>query len=125
MDQKHEAKNIEFVQFDADGRIVVTASIPESGFNHLYKDSKDIARGVGVTAEHYVKDGQIIDRPTQATTLDGPTLNNLPIPCQIQINGQTYACQDDHAELGFDLPGVYTITVTAWPFLDAEFTYEN
>jgi hypothetical protein len=81
--------------------------------------------GFGDRSIHYVKDGVITDRPEQKTTLEGSTLKNLPVPCQIHINGEVYECDEDHAELEIDLPGTYQISVTAWPYLDVEFTYEN
>lgn len=81
--------------------------------------------GVGDRSIHYIKDGVITDRPEQKTTLEGSMLKNLPVPCQIHVNGEVYECTDSQAELEFDLPGMYQITVTAWPFLDMEFSYEN
>jgi hypothetical protein len=112
------------VEFNEQGRIIATMSLmPEA-----YEASLNHPRIIDGTADirtQYVKDGKIVDRPVQETVLDGSTLRNLPAPCQIQINDDVYDCNDDHAELGFDLPITYRVTVCAWPYLDAEFTYEN
>lgn len=111
-------------QYDKDGKItnvITTDHQPTLDLNKvgLWVD------GEGRPETHYVSDGVLMERPTQETTLDGSTLTNLPTPCQIVINDETYDCEDGHADLEFDLPGTYRITVKAWPYLDAEFTYEN
>ncbi|WP_048769199.1 hypothetical protein [Oligella urethralis] len=76
-------------------------------------------------ATQYIKNGQITDRPNQQTNLTGLTLTDLPNPCTIFINGQSYECESETAELEFDQPTIYTIRVEAWPYQDWETTYEN
>lgn len=73
----------------------------------------------------YVLDRVITPRPAQATTLNGDTLENLPVPCTITINGQDYAWSSPTAELDLDQIALYKIKVVAWPYLDKEFTYET
>lgn len=72
-------------------------------------------------ATDYVLDGVVTPRPANPATVDGLTLSNLPVPCTITIDGQEYACGDDTAELSFTQPGVYRVTVSAWPMLDVTF----
>lgn len=80
--------------------------------------------GVGNAEYHYVKDGEILSRPTQLTTLTGLTLANLPTPCQIIIDGISYEVDEPTVELEFDEPGTHNIKIVAFPHLDKEFTVE-
>ena len=79
----------------------------------------------GDMEEGYVLDGEVVARPANPARLDGLVLRDLPAPCEIGINGQPYKCNEDTAELEFDQPGTYRITVRAWPHLDKEFEIEN
>jgi len=82
--------------------------------------------GVGNAETQYIKDGEITLRPTQLTALTGMTLNNLPTPCQIIIDGTSYDGVDEPTvELEFDTEGTHNIKVVAFPYLDKEFTLEN
>lgn len=74
---------------------------------------------------HYIKNGQIAERPIQQTKLTGLTLIDLPVPCTIFINDTPYECESDTAELEFDQPTSYTIRVEVWPYQDWETIYEN
>lgn len=115
--------NIEYIEYDNSGRIVGNYNLaPE-----LYELNKDKQLMVGKANPdtHYIKKGQITDRPIQQTKLNGLTLTNLPVPCTIFINGTPYECESDTAELEFDQPTIYTIRVEAWPYQDFEVTYEN
>lgn len=115
--------NIEYIEYDNSGRIVGNHNLaPE-----LYELNKDKQLMVGKANPdtHYIKNGQITERPIQQTKLNGLTLSNLPVPCTILINGTPYECESDTAELEFDQPTIYTIRVEAWPYQDFEVTYEN
>lgn len=82
--------------------------------------------GVGNSEYHYVKEGEIILRPEQLTSLTGLTLNNLPTPCQIIIDGTSYDGVDEPTvELEFDETGTHNIKIVAFPYLDKEFTLET
>lgn len=74
---------------------------------------------------HYIKNGVATERLVQSTVLKGLTLRNLPVPCEIFINGAKYECEDSAATLEFDQPTSYHIKVVAFPFLDWEIIIEN
>ena len=115
--------NMDYIEYDNLGRIVGNYNLaPE-----LYELNKDKQLIVGKANPdtHYIKNGQITDRPTQQTKLNGLTLTDLPVPCTIHINGTPYECNSDTAELEFDQPTTYTIRVEAWPYQDFEVTYGN
>jgi len=67
---------------------------------------------------HYVQNDQAIPRPDQATTLNGLTLENLPIPAKVIIDGAEYDTDAAEVELDFPLPGTYSLRVESFPYLD-------
>lgn len=73
----------------------------------------------------YVIDGCITPRPESPSYLDGMSIKNLPNPCVILIEGESYDCNETEVELSFSQPGIYKVLVLAWPFLDKEFIVEN
>lgn len=66
----------------------------------------------------YVVGGVVTKRQPQNTTISGGKLTKLPAPCTIRINDQTYECVDTTADLSFEFPGTYTVTVESFPYLD-------
>ena len=116
--------NKNYIEYDGNtGRIIGNHNLaPE-----LYELNKDkqMMEGIADRDLHYIKNGQITDRPIQQTKLNGLTLTGLPAPCTIFINGTPYECDSDTIELEFDQPTTYTITVESWPYQDWSTTYEN
>lgn len=118
----------EFVIHDAGGRILMhgrASEVEVEATAATRAGATGYVEGVGDTLTHYVREGQVIDRPANPAQLAGATLTSLPNPCSVWINGVEYACHDDTADLAFDQVGKYQIKVVAFPFLDAEFAYEN
>lgn len=75
---------------------------------------------------HYVYGGEVRARPVMVTTLTARSLVNVRPGSVITINETDYDCKDGgDVGLEFDQPGTYKITVSRWPYLDKEFTYEN
>lgn len=114
----------DYVEYDGTGLIIGSWKVSDEIYD-LNKYTKNLIEGVGTTNTHYVIDGEIAERPPQQTTLTNSTLTNLPTPCTISINGTLYNCTDDTAELYFNQPVLYTISVKAFPYLDFETTYDN
>jgi hypothetical protein len=69
----------------------------------------------------FVKEGAVVARPANPTTLEGMMLKNVPAPCMVTVEGVDHACTDTTVELSFSHPGTYTVKVDAWPMLDATF----
>jgi hypothetical protein len=105
----------------ATGRIRMTAFLSDVSHAALTQQEEPRIEGHFEAATHYVVDGAAIPRPANNTLLSGTLLNGLPQPCAIAINGTVYQCADDHADLSLP-PGEYRITVSAWPYIDANFT---
>lgn len=45
-------------------------------------------------------------------------ISGLPIPTTIDIDSSSYVVSDGSAELALSYPGVYVVTMRAWPYLD-------
>lgn len=80
--------------------------------------------GVWSQDKYYVIDEAPVLRPDNTATISGNTLQNLPVPCKIAINGVIYDCDDQTATLGLTQPIKYAIVVSAFPYLDKEFTID-
>lgn len=113
---------VAFAKYDEQGRVLFIGDVPEA---MLTLQGESIFIGEIDPATHYVVDGAAQPRPINHATLVEKTLVNLPIPCVIKINQQQYQCSDSRAELDFTYAGIYTITVLAFPVMDAVFTLET
>ena len=112
--------------YNAEGRITGTASGDQMSIQGtIERTTKLFVEGSHFGKPVYVVDGVVTNRPANPAVLTGATLSNLPVPCDIRVNQTVYKCTEDHAELTFDQPGTYTILVSAWPYLDGEFTHVN
>ena len=109
----------DFAKYDDTGRILATGSMPAS---MLELQEGNIYVGTADADSQYIVGGAATPRPANPATLSGTILSNLPVPCVIRINASEYPCTDSTATLNLTLAGTYTITVTAFPFLDAIFT---
>lgn len=116
-----------FVLYDSDGRIVMGMTAPEATAQLNVQPGHQLLRvppGLDIEA-HYVDGGTWQPRPQCAAQLEGSRLVDLPAPCKIRINDAAYDCPDATADLEFDQPGTYRVVVSAWPYMDKEFTVEN
>lgn len=116
--------NRNYIETTENGRIIGVHNLSLDAYN-LNKDAKTLIEGSADPDIHYIKDGQITERPLQQTKLDGLTLTDLPVPCTILINGTPYERDSDTAELEFDQPTSYEIRVESWPYQEWSTTYEN
>lgn len=108
----------QFAKFDSQGRILFTGDVPEA---MLELQGDMIYEGAADPATQYIVKRQLRDRPPSPARRVGAELVDLPVPCDILINGVRYPCGDATATLSFDYPGRYVIKVVAFPYLDAQF----
>lgn len=122
-----------FTVFDADGVILRTGSAPDNMIG-----IQAMAAGESVLpiqadqVTQYISNGQVADKlPIQATLTANPItrparaeFTNLPATCDITVNGQTYPCTAGFANIGFNLPGVFPVRVSALHMIDQEFSVE-
>lgn len=117
-----------FTRFDAQGRILGTGGCALSDYRHqlqpgdagILPEAADPLRDyVDLTGEEIM----VRRRPAIAG------LDALPVPCTVTVTSaalgtsETYTVEDGRFEYR-DVPGLYRITVTAWPHLDASFAIE-
>jgi hypothetical protein len=111
-----------YVTADASGRILSTGSMPRWMIDiQTPPAGGSLVIGDGHWDTDYVKGGAIVPRPASPATLNGMTLENLPNPCTITLDGADHACTDATCELSFSHAGTYTVKVAAFPYLDATF----
>jgi hypothetical protein len=109
----------DFAKYDDTGKILATGSMPTS---MLELQDGNIYVGTADADLQYIVGEVATPRPANPATLSGTILSNLPVPCVIRINASEYPCTDSTATLNLALVGTYTVTVTAFPYLDAIFT---
>jgi hypothetical protein len=108
-----------FVKYEpTTGRIAYTGSVPVSMFA-LQGDA--VIEGEANVLLDYVVGGAVTPRPANPAVLDGMTLRALPSPCVVAVEEVAHGCTDATAELSFSHPGTFTVTVIAFPALDASF----
>jgi hypothetical protein len=111
-----------FVMADATGKITQRMSMPRWMAEHQAPpEGGCLVFEDGDLDADYVKEGAVVPRPANSATLSGATLENLPVPCTVTVEGVEHACEESTAELSFSHPGTYPVTVSAWPMLDATF----
>ncbi|UIF90843.1 hypothetical protein [Cupriavidus sp. UYPR2.512] len=114
--------NSQYAVYNGAGRILRYGSCPEEMVqiqaNH---PGESVIVGACDDLRHYVAGGEILERPENTATLIGTILTGLPVPCTIIIDGQRYGHDESAVELDL-LAGEHTITVEAFPVLDATFT---
>lgn len=110
-------KSGRFVQeLDGDAALVIEPTVQATGLRYAEGSHGD---------KQYLVAGTVYERPGNPAVLNGNLISGLPFGATIIINNAVYHCDDDHAELEFDQPGIYAIRVIAWPYLDKEFVFEN
>ena len=112
---------MDFTVYDALGKILRTGECPEDMVPLQAQPEEAVVGLASHQDTQYVLQGAVLDRPDNPATLVGTALFNLPVPCQITVNGLAFDCDQASATLTLP-PGEYALQVTAWPYLDANFT---
>jgi hypothetical protein len=114
----------DFVISDATGRIVLKGNIPAYQLYTLdVPEGGQILDVKGDIDLDYVTNKTLTKRPVNPTTLSGMKLMNVPNPSSVTIAGvNPQTVTDGEVDLEFTQPGTYTIVVSSWPALDANFT---
>lgn len=64
---------------------------------------------------HYVKNNELLARPENPAKLNGTTLNDVPVPSEIFINGTRYQCDEETVELDLE-EGVHEVIIKSFPY---------
>jgi hypothetical protein len=114
-----------YTHYDEDGKftysVAMLESMAEYQLAHVVAGG-GLLEGKGNPDTEYVLDGVRTPRPVNPASLNGQTLENLPASYVVVIDDTEYPGTSPKCELGFTNPGTYTVTVKAFPYVDA--TYE-
>ncbi|QCN96673.1 hypothetical protein D3093_15135 (plasmid) [Azospirillum argentinense] len=117
-----------FTRFDAQGRILGTGGCALSDYRHQLQpgDAGILPQGADLLCDYVDMTGdELMVRRRPVIT----SLQALPIPATVTVTSlmlgtsDTYEVTDGTFSYQ-DVPGLYHITVTAWPHLDASFDIE-
>lgn len=112
----------DFTFYNPDGRItwVVKASLDDIALNSQW--GIDYIEGAYYASTHYVKDGAAMAKQDYTPTVLGNFVGNLPVPCEVEIEGTSYHVDDGAVVLTANLTGPYTIKIKSLTHLDKEVT---
>lgn len=117
------------VAYDPQGRIVLVASGPDGSVEQTMRLNTSlpllqVPKPVS-PALSYVSQGRLLARPAGSAALAGNILTGVPAGALVVIEDMEYTADGSEIELEFSQPGTHTIKVTAWPYQDQEFTFED
>lgn len=74
---------------------------------------------------HYVASGRVVPKEHMSVIVDGARIQAIPAGASIVVEGEEYPIEGSFVELGYDVPGTYTVTLKCEPRyhnLDIEIT---
>jgi len=71
-------------------------------------------QGNADTRTHYVRAGQLVERPLMPIALEGTRLSGVPLGALISVEHQTVVAEAAEIELDL-LPGRYPVKIECWP----------
>lgn len=84
------------------------------GYDYYYVDQDQLKSKLAFAG--------ILDKTqVKADGNDYITLTSLPIPCTVSVNNKTYEVTDGTAQISFNLPGNYMLSITSVPQLPGTF----
>lgn len=112
--------------YDAAGKIISTLTGTDESIElNITESEYDYVEGDWYGKPVYVLNGVVTDKPANPATLNGMTLQNVPVPAKVKIGQEYYDTDEATVELSFPFAGTYNVTVIAFPYLDKEFQVEN
>lgn len=118
------------------GRISRVVTAPESMIQDQAQAGESYVAGSANTLTQYVNTAKrrVENRPKISATVsksviladgaDIASISGLPQPCTVTLGGHRYRVEDGVFGFTTDVPGTFSLTVQAWPYLDAEFIVE-
>jgi hypothetical protein len=108
---------VQFIRYTPDGRVDMYGMMARGFIEDFIADGQLYLMEEGTLNDHWVLLPQkiLMERTESIATLNGMTINDCPVPCQLIIEGVTYGVTNGTAELSFTQPGTYEVTVTSVP----------
>lgn len=112
--------NVVTIYWVDSGAIVGVVELPD-----LEWADRQIESGQAWIEGAYSDDTYFVDPSTRTAYLMGDyTLDTLPLPCVVEIDGLRYECAEQ-PQIAFAEPGMYTVSVDAGPrYLKKDFEVE-
>lgn len=115
-----------WVFYDEKGEIKVRGYMSESEAEHNAEQyGLSVLFGVADETIQYVVADELVERPALAVTLVGSKLKGVPLGASVTIEGIDYTADGSDIELEFSHIGTFTITISKFPYISVELTYEN
>lgn len=109
-----------YIKHDAKGEITGyrTLDASEADLLEIYRRTELlVACDVLPDRDCYVRDNQVLPRPTMPLTINGPIISGIPKGASLKLGDQTFTIDDGEA----DIEGYRgTARLSLWPYLDAE-----
>lgn len=104
---------ISIITFDNNGSILRSVRCQRDTIeNQLTEDEVGyIEHEIVDDTIYYIKDGVVCPRSNMAVLIEGTSIYNIPDNSTIVIDNIEYLVEDNHVELVFSLPGIYTISI--------------
>lgn len=110
--------NVKFIKYNGEGRVLFIGEVPVDMLELQNDGINFITQGDVDPNVQYIANGVVVDRPNQATNYEGGRLVNVPVPSVIFVNDIKYEGTEDTIDFDFTYPGLYKISVIAFPYLD-------
>lgn len=113
--------SIAFIVCDPTGNIIRVGSCPEFLVSAQAGQGELLFEGEAEAALHYVdvQTGERMDKARIVPMVSGLVLSGLPIPCSVCVEESAYEIDDGEVTLSFDLPGIYSVIITAEKMIPA------
>ncbi|MDO7909502.1 hypothetical protein Q6A49_03035 [Pseudomonas sp. 22-AL-CL-001] len=85
----------------------------------------DYCPGDGDYRKHYVKDGQVVDRPKLALVVSGTTIKGIPQGAEILVEDMRYVADGTDIHLTFTGAQLHQVLIKLWPYQDEELSLAN
>lgn len=111
--------SVYFYAYKPTGEIVMAGNCPDEFLGLQSHPGCTIAEGqADIFTQYRTPEGIVADRPTFAEVITGTTVSNLPNPTTVVVEDTEFEVTDGSAELEFEFPGIYTVTLKSFPYLD-------
>lgn len=116
-------------QLTQSGATFLDVSPTEVATGEVGEDGQPVFEAVYAECDifkHYIVDGAIAERPTidlpaehAMSVGEAVTITDLPTPCTVTIDGDSFEVADGELTLDADMPAEYGVLIEAWPHIPA------